>query len=448
MPLWYSKDNAHLIASSANVSLKRKIIRLVRSIIIGITKHITPLRLATRKVLQDRRVRRYNGIKQAFATDDKIILFSTFDGRNYSDSPKAIYEYMLTCPDFEDYKFVWAFREPEKFAYLLGNKNTYIVKVNTLDYEQTCAMAKYWLFNYRIADHIYPKDDQIYVQLWHGTPLKRLGYDIEISDNALNSKAEIREKYKTDAEKFRYILAPSDFAGEKFATAWNLETFGKAGTLLIAGYPRNDFLVNYTSDDVARIKGELNLPEGKKVILYAPTWRDNQHKASVGYTYKLGVDFDKLQKQLGDDYIILFRAHYLVASQFDFAKYQGFVYNASDVSDINNLYVVSDLLITDYSSVFFDYANLNRPIIFYMYDLEDYGSEIRGFYIDLAELPGDIVENQDDLAQKIKATRYDTAFYQQKYEAFHQKFNPLDDGKATQRVIDAVIQKQKEPVYE
>lgn len=448
MPLWYSKDNAHLIASSANVSLKRKIIRLVRSIIIGITKHITPLRLATRKVLQNRRVRRYNGIKQAFATDDKIILFSTFDGRNYSDSPKAIYEYMLACPDFDGYKFVWAFREPAKFAYLLDNKNTYIVKVNTLDYEQTCAMAKYWLFNYRIADHVYPKDDQIYVQLWHGTPLKRLGYDIEISDNALNSKAEIREKYKTDAEKFRYILAPSDFAGEKFATAWNLEAFGKADTLLIAGYPRNDFLINYTSEDVARIKGELNLPEGKKVILYAPTWRDNQHKASVGYTYKLGVDFDKLQKQLGDDYIILFRAHYLVASQFDFAKYQGFVYNASDVSDINNLYVVADLLITDYSSVFFDYANLNRPIIFYMYDLEDYGSEIRGFYIDLAELPGDIVENQDDLAQKIKATRYDTAFYQQKYEAFHQKFNPLDDGKATQRVIDAVIQKQKEPVYE
>ena len=448
MPFWYSKENAHLIANSNKVSLKRKIIRLVRSIIIGITKHITPLRIATRKVLQSRRVKRYNGIMQSFATDGKIILFSTFDGRNYSDSPKAIYEYLLTNPDFDDYTFVWAFREPDKFAYLLDNKNTFIVKVNTLDYEQTCAMAKYWLFNYRIADHIYPKDDQIYVQLWHGTPLKRLGYDIEISDNALNSKAEIREKYKTDAEKFKYILAPSDFAGEKFATAWNLEEFGKAHTLLTAGYPRNDFLINHTAQDVERIREELNLPQGKKIILYAPTWRDNQHKASVGYTYKLGVDFEKLHQQLGDEYIILFRAHYLVASQFDFAKYQGFVYNASNVSDINNLYVVSDLLITDYSSVFFDYANLNRPVIFYMYDLEDYAGEIRGFYIDLKELPGKIVQTQDSLVDEIKSTCYDTEFYEHKYQQFHQKFNPLDDGKATQRVIDAVIEKHKETVYE
>lgn len=446
MPNWYTKENAHLIQNSNKVSFKRKIIRLVRSIIIAITKHFTPLRIATRKVLQDRRVRRYNGIKANIPTDDKIILFSTFDGRNYSDSPKAIYEYMLNSAQYDDYTFVWAFRDPSKFAYLLNNENTCIVKVNTADYEETCAMAKYWFFNYRIADHIYPKADQVYVELWHGTPLKRLGYDIEISDNALNSKAEIRDKYKVDAEKFSYLLAPSQFAADCFSGAWNLEEFGKTDTMLIAGYPRNDFLINHTQYDVARIKEELNLPQGKKIILYAPTWRDNQHKASVGYTYKLGVDFDKWQKELGDDYIILFRAHYLVASQFDFEKYQGFVYNASDISDINELYIVADLLITDYSSVFFDYANLNRPILFYMYDLQDYAGEIRGFYIDLAELPGNIVEKEADLIEEIKNVSYNTAYYVEKYQAFHQKFNPLDDGKATQRVVDTVMGKIKTTV--
>ena len=183
----------------------------------------------------------------------------------------------------------------------------------------------------------------------------------------------------------------------------------------------------------------LRLPEDKKIILYAPTWRDNQHKAGVGYTYELGVDFDYLREQLEDEYVILFRAHYLVASKFNFAKYKGFVYNASKMDDINKLYVIADLLITDYSSVFFDYANLNRPILFYMYDLEDYGSEIRGFYIDLSELPGNIVEKQEDLVREIRAVKYDTAYYTEKYKTFHEKFNPLDDGKATDRVIEAVI---------
>ena len=234
------------------------------------------------------------------ATDPKVVLFSTFDGRGYSDSPKAIYEYMCSDPRFADYTFVWAFREPKKFTYVLDHPNTYMVTVNTPAYEEACARAKYWFFNYRIADHIYPKDDQVYVQLWHGTPLKRLGYDISISDNAMNSKEEIRQKYKVDAEKFKYILAPSAFAAEKFISAWNLQAVGKADTVLEAGYPRNDFLINHTPEDEAQIKRELGLPMDKKVILYAPTWRDNQHDAKLGYVYRTHMDFDALRREFGD----------------------------------------------------------------------------------------------------------------------------------------------------
>ncbi len=437
----YSKENMDLLLNPPpkRKNPVKKIIKWAYSIVIEISKKITILRKILRKTTKIRRTTRYNKIRSRCTTDEKMVLFSTFDGRNYSDSPKAIYLSMLNNPKYKDYKLVWVFREPEKYVHMLENPNTYIVKTNSVGFEEICATAKYWMFNYRVADHIYPRDDQVYVELWHGTPLKRLGYDIEISDNAMNSKEEIRDKYRIDAEKFKYILAPSDFAAEKFKSAWNLEEFNKTETLLVAGYPRNDFLINFTSDDVERIKAELKLPDGKKIILYAPTWRDNQHKAGVGYTYKLGVDFDYLRQELADDYIILFRAHYLVASQFDFAKYEGFVYNASNVSDINDLYVVADLLITDYSSVFFDYANLNRPMLFYMYDLEDYGSEIRGFYIDLKEIPGNIVEKQEDLVKEIKAVNYDTEYYIEKYKAFREKFNPLDDGKAADRVIEAVI---------
>lgn len=437
----YSKENIELLLNPAKPQKNpiKEVAKFAYNMVIEISKKVTIIRKLLRKFNQVRRTGRYNKIRDSIATDEKTILFSTFDGRNYSDSPKAIYLRMLSDPKYKDYKFVWVFCEPEKHIEMLENPNTYIVKTNTVGFEEMCATAKYWFFNYRVADHIYPKDDQVYVELWHGTPLKRLGYDIKVSDNAMNSKSEIRDKYRVDAEKFKYILAPSQFAADCFESAWNLKEFGKTDTMLLAGYPRNDFLINYTEEQVQKIKENLNLPSDKKIILYAPTWRDNQHKAGVGYTYKLGVDFDKLREELEKDYIILFRAHYLVASQFDFAKHEGFVYNASTVNDINDLYVISDLLITDYSSVFFDFANLNRPILFYMYDLADYGNEIRGFYIDLKELPGNIVEKQEDLVAEIKAVKYDTEYYKEKYKDFHEKFNPLDDGKAADRVLEAVI---------
>lgn len=441
MGVVYSKENAELLLNPAPAKKNpiKRLLKFAYKIVMEISKKITPLRKLLRKITQIRRAARYNKIRDSIATDDKTVLFSTFDGRNYSDSPKAIYLRMLENPQYKDYKLVWAFRKPENHIDLLENPNTYIVKTNTPAFEEMCATAKYWFFNHRVADHIYPKDDQVYTQLWHGTPLKRLGYDIKTSDNAMNTKAEIRDKYRIDAEKFKYILAPSQFAAEKFESAWNLKEFGKTDALLVAGYPRNDFLINYTDEQARKIKEKLNLPEDKKIILYAPTWRDNQYKAGVGYTYSLDVDFDYLREQLEDEYIILFRAHYFVASQFDFAKYEGFVYNASTVDDVNDLYVISDLLITDYSSVFFDFANLNRPILFYMYDLADYGNEIRGFYIDLKELPGNIVETQEALAEKIKAVKYDTGYYTEKYKNFHNKFNPLDDGKAADRVLETVV---------
>lgn len=439
--IWYNTDNLELLYTPKGKDIKKDLFQKVKKIAIDVAKRNAAFRMTSRKMLLDERMSAYAKRTQSIQTDEKVILFSTFDGRNYSDSPKAIYEYMLSDSRFAEYTFIWAFRNPKKFTFVLDNPNTYIVTVNTPSYEQTCARAKYWFFNYRISDHIYPKADQVYVQLWHGTPLKRLGYDIAISDNAMNSKQEIREKYRVDAEKFKYILAPSAFAGEKFISAWNLEAAGKTDTVLEAGYPRNDFLINHTPEDAARIKQELHLPADKKVILYAPTWRDNQHDAKIGYVYKTAVDFERLRNALGQEYIILFRAHYLVANSFDFKKYAGFVYNVSDVSDINKLYVVSDMLITDYSSVFFDYANLKRPMLFYMYDLASYAGEIRGFYISTDELPGPIVQTEDKLIEAVQNAGAHASLYAEKYKKFNEKYNYLDDGNAARRVVEAVIEK-------
>lgn len=405
------------------------------------------MRKLMRKIMYGYRRIRYLLRGLGIQVEPKTVIFETFSGKGYSDSPRAVYEFMKQDERYADYIFLWIFKEPEEYRWLEDDR-TKLVKYQSKACEKALQKAKYWIFNYRALDHWVPTKRQVYVQCWHGVPLKRLGYDIQSSNNAMNSLSEIRDKYRWDTKRFKYLLSSCRFSSEKFRSAWNLKAFHKEKAILEMGYPRNDFLVNHTEDDVARIKERLDLTEavaaGKKIILYAPTWRDNQHDASQGYTYDVNVDFKTWQKQLGDDYIILFRAHYLVANSFDFAAYDGFVRDVSGVDDINELYVVSDMLITDYSSVFFDYAILDRPILFYMYDLELYRDEMRGFYLTLEELPGEIVQKEHEVLEKIQelCPTGSKEAPNAVHTKFNQRFNSMNDGRASERLVEGVIKKK------
>lgn len=372
--------------------------------------------------------------------NEKILFFCAYDGRGYACSPKAIYEYCLTAPEFAEYRFIWAFREPEEFSCISENPNTTVVRFGTAAYEKALAGAKYWVFNFHVQEHIHPRGDQTYLQCWHGTPLKRLGFDIEADEkHSMNTLREIQHRYRNEAEKMTYLLSPSPFASMCFRSAWQLTQQGKQGILLELGYPRNDFLHQCQQEDITRVKEKMGLAgETRKIILYAPTWRENQHQSGLGYTYQSAVDFGLLQETLGQDYILLYRTHYLVAGQAKLAQYQDFVYDVSHYGDINDLYCIADMLITDYSSVFFDYALLERPIVFYMYDQTEYQDELRGFYLDLQELPGPIVTTQAALLDAIRALgegfRVDAGYTQ-----YLKRFNPRDDGYAAQRVAQTVF---------
>ena len=327
-----------------------------------------------------------------------------------------------------------------------------IVKYLGRTWRKYVGTAKYWFFNFKIDDSLFPRADQVFLQTWHGTPLKRLGYDLEHFDNLMNTEAEMKKRYGVEVRKFTYFLSPSAFATEKFKSAWRMEDFGKGDIIVEEGYPRNDILFNYTEENLDRIKnrifGYFYLPyekqiKRKTIVLYAPTYRANQHKTGVGYTYKTEVDFDRLQRELRDDFIILFRAHYFVASKFDFRRYGGFIYDVSKVNDINDLYLIADVLVTDYSSSMFDYANLRRPMIFHMYDLEHYRDESNGFYFDPGEeLPGPIVRTDDELIAALRAVPEFT--YDEKYRRFNEKFDPLDDGHVCERVVNRVFGSEDE----
>ena len=398
------------------------------------------LRELAKKTKTSMQKREYMKYYKKCDVDDKLCVFEAFNGRKYCDSPKAIYLRMLSDKKYKDYKYVWAFLNPEEFKFLEKNKNTKVVKYNSDEYKEAYAKAKYWFTPSRLPDYIVPKKDQNYVQCWHGTPLKRLGFDIVVKgENAIHTVKEWSNSYEYDASRYTYMVSPSKFCTEKYISAFNLKKVGKDKCILETGYPRNDALFTFDDKYVNNLKKELGIPRDKKIILYAPTWRDNQYKTGTGYSYNLALDFDKFRDKFSKDYVILFRTHYLVAEAIDLNKYKGFIYNVSDYSDINDLYILADMIITDYSSVFFDYANLRRPMLFYMYDLEEYKNNMRDFYFSLDELPGPIVESEEDLYKEIKNIDKYWNTYKEKYDKFNKRFNYLDDKDSSKRVLDIII---------
>ena len=185
-----------------------------------------------RKILNLLKKMKYNINTFGQKIDDKTIIFCSFNGKSYSCSPKAIYELMLNNEKYNEFKFIWALKDLEIHSYLAKNKNTEIVKIGSKEYNKYLAKSKYWIFNYKIPDFLYPKKNQIFVQCWHGTPLKRLGCDLVHFDNQLNTMEGMKKRYKIEASKFTYFLSPSKFASEKFISAWNLKEIGKENIII------------------------------------------------------------------------------------------------------------------------------------------------------------------------------------------------------------------------
>lgn len=376
----------------------------------------------------------YKIAQRTTKVDDKLVFFESFQGRNYSCNPKGIYQAMDESEDYNAYKYVWAFRDVKSHDYLKSS-NTKVVKFESFKYYRALAKAKYWVFNSNTRKFVVPKDNQVFVQTWHGTPLKKIGCDVEKAGNAVTDLEDIAPLYRREAEKISYFISPSKFCTEKLVSAFDLDDDKK---VLETGYPRNDELFTATNAEVSSIKKKLGIDEKKHVILYAPTFRDNAHSQITGFNNAIGIDFKRLEQMLGDDYVILFRGHYFISKAADFSIYGDFLIDVSDVEDINELYLASDLLITDYSSVFFDYANLRKPILFYMYDLDAYKNHIRDLYIDVLDLPGPIIEEFDELAEQIKRK---VAWHavDMKYSLFNETYNYLDGPDCGLKVAREII---------
>lgn len=368
--------------------------------------------------------------------NNNMIIFSSHLGRNYSCSPKAIYEELLKDERYKDYILIWAFKKPENYSL----KGAIKVRYGSLKYLYYLSKAKYWVFNAKMPHYYHKKSGQLYLQTWHGTPLKRLAADIDVGEDATfyrseMSKDEMTISYFKDSKRYDYMISANKFSSEAFKSAFQL----KEDIIIETGYPRNDILVYAKEDYIDKLKEKYSIPKDKIVVLYAPTWRDNLYDIK-GYIFELNVDFDKWYHTLGDDYVVIYKPHYLIYNTNSKNMKEGFVIDASDCEDINDLYLMSDILITDYSSVYFDYAVLKRPMLFYMYDLESYRDNLRGFYFDIyTHLPGPILEKEEDVLWSIIHIDEVAKDYMDKIKEFYDEFCALNDGNSSKRVIDTVF---------
>lgn len=363
--------------------------------------------------------------------NEKMILFECFFGRNYSDSPKYIFEYIAKHYAGE-YECVWVLNRKTELPYPAKQ-----VKRFSLRYYYYMAKAKYLVYNVRQPKSFIKRKGQIFLETWHGTPLKRLVFDqVEVT----GASPLYKEQVYNQSRSWDYLIAPNQFSSDIFRSCFMYDK-----KMLETGYPRNDILhlsETEQSQQVSEIKRRLGIPMDKKVILYAPTWRDDEFYDKGQYRFTLQLDLKKMQEVLGDEYVVVLRTHYFIVNVLDLSAYEGFVYNASTYDDIAHLYLIADVMITDYSSVFFDYANLKRPILFFMYDIEKYRDALRGFYIDIEEeLPGPILMTSDEVISAIQELPRLTEQYENKYRLFYDKYCGWENGTSTKQVVEAVFHK-------
>lgn len=351
--------------------------------------------------------------------DDKLMLFVSFGGKRFDDSPKAIYDELQMDGRYDDYKLVWAFNTPENYDVPRGEK----IKMDTFKYFITALKARVWVTNSTVERGLAFKGKHtLYFDTWHGTPLKKMGSDIDASSKTFRGKG----KWGVDI-----FTVQSEYEAEIFCKAFSINK----DAIKMIGLPRNDIYQKYTTEYADELRKKLNIPLDKKVILYAPTFREYESGQGGERVLHVPMTLTKWKELLGEDYVLLFRAHYEVAKSMNIEDDE-FVRGMSPYPQLEDLMIVSDMLISDYSSMFFDYSIMHKPMLCFCYDYDQYAKE-RGMYFDIRDyLPN--ADNEDDLIKLIQNT--DTTKENAATKRFQEHF-VTEYGSAAKKSLDIIYDK-------
>lgn len=383
-------------------------------------------RLSARSV----KTRVYNRLLIRLPVRKGSVVFESHMGKCYGDSPRAIHE-ELREQRRRGVRHIWSYASStDGFP-----SDAQLVRRLSWRYLWALARAQFWVDNQGFPLDLKKPPATTYLQTWHGSAYKRMGF-AESRIKAQN--APEREKLSAALGRFDHFLVRAEHDVTTLARDYRLP----AESLVRCGYPRNDRLVRARATDESRgrfprpaLAAGLGIPDHRQVVLYAPTFRGMPKK---GRTTRLPLDVRRFAERFGDSHVLLVRAHYLESAVLPVCP-PGTVIDVSAQHDVSELLCLADALITDYSSIMFDYALLDRPMVFFAPDLDAYVAE-RGSYFDLrAEAPGPVVESEDELLRVMGELKKSDAAHRAGRARFAEKFGGYESGQAARTAVDVLF---------
>lgn len=362
-------------------------------------------------------------INKISGIDRKKIVFISFKGKSYSDNPRAISEKLREINNEID--IVWLFNDPILKKNIVPD---YVrcVKNNSIQSLKELATSRFWVDNFTKNTKVYKSKEQIYIQTWHGDRgFKKVLHDSNFAPE---------DYYLQESDICDLAIAGSTYGKMQYNSA-----FKYYGDISIKGYPRNDILIENNEEKVFKIKKKLNIKKNYNIVLYAPTLR--RKSAECNNSQEIGEInliecLSELKNKTGNEWICLTRAHSAVRGLEGIPESDGII-DVSSYEEMSELLLISDMLITDYSSSAGDFALLKRPIILFQNDREDYIEKDRTFYFDIDESPFKVAMNQFELIQIIKNITFeDTVINCKEILEF---YGTNETGKASEEVSKFII---------
>ena len=358
------------------------------------------------------------------------VLLASYLGESCTDSQLAIDRHLAaTRPDLER---IWGVGD----AHTVVPEGARAVLMNSAEWYAVVARSRYLCKNIDFGPWFRLRDGQAYLQTFHGYPFKSMGIDFWRSKGF--PPGQIRHSVAKANEEWDLILVPS-----AECEAYYRDQYAYTGAVLVAGYPRTDVLVNADAAAVRReVLGRIGVPEDRTVVLYAPTYRDTLTTKVYAARRFDDLDLDELTRRLGPQYVVLVRGHNNNQREADRVERAATVVDVTDYPDINELTLAADVAVLDYSSLRFDWAITGKPMVFFVPDLESYFSLRAPLFPFEDSAPGPWARTTGEVADALADVMTQTERYGDQVRAFNERFNQLNDGHATERVLEYFLDEE------
>lgn len=378
---------------------------------------------------------------EKLSIEKATIMYESRDGQSLTDSPLAIFKYLLENDQEKKYTHIWSYVDSVELKQIIklyqAESNVIFVQRNSQNYLKWLAKAEYVINNATLQPFYMKKTGQTYINTWHGTPLKTMGYDMP--GNPSGAKNVVRNFFQSS-----FLISPNQHTSKMYLDSYRLRGLYK-GEVLEGGYPRIDSTLKPDKQGTFKLLGQFQkaIDQTKEILLYTPTWKGLDLTSARNDMAQVTAEMAYLRKIHGDKYNILVKVHPFIYKEA-VKEVALKPYLIPDVIDTNELLGIVDVLITDYSSIFFDFLVTNKPILFYCWDADLYAEE-RGKYFNDEELPGPISYTVEELATALGDLPRIAKDYADNYQRCQEVFTPYEDGNVTKKYVDYIFEKKAQP---